>query len=185
MPIQGRSLRDAGQRFCDHVNSVLTRTVTETRLVVFEVPPRIQVTFRQAGQPIEARLQTLFGALKLYFGQICESVITPDGLHTLRTIAYKYTLTPEGSQEPVLRWEYLKSPPIGAEWCRHHLQGPVELQIHGHTVSLNAMHMPTGYVAFEEVLRFCIVDLGVAPLSGDWDEVLRDSYNLFKTEFTQ
>lgn len=185
MPIQGWTLREAAQRFCDHVNYVLTRTVTETRLVVFEVPPRIQVTFRQAGQPIEARLQTRFGPMRLYLGQVCESVRTPDGMHELRTIGYRYTLTPGDKTEPLLRWEYLKIPPAGALWCRHHLQGPVELQIHEHSVSLNDLHLPTGYVPFEEVLRYCIVDLGVPPLSEDWDAVLRDSYERFKTEFTR
>ncbi|MBI2455099.1 MAG: hypothetical protein HYV46_03055 [candidate division NC10 bacterium] len=106
-------------------------------------------------------------------------------MHELRTIDYRYTLTPGDKTEPLLRWEYLKTPPAGALWCRHHLQGPVELQIHEHSVSLNDLHLPTGYVPFEEVLRFCIVDLGVPPLSEDWDAVLRDSYERFKTEFTR
>lgn len=184
MPIQGLTLREAAQRFCDHVNHVLTRTVTKTRLVVFEVPPRIQVTFRQAGQPIEARLQTRFGPIRFSFFQVCESLKTPRGIHELRTIAYRYTLTPGEETEPLLRWEYVKTPQADALWCRHHLQGPIEFQINGYTVPLNALHMPTGYVPFEEVLRFCIVDLEVPPLSEDWDRVLRDSYERFRTDFT-
>ncbi len=185
MPIQGWTLREAAQRFCDHVNYVLTRTVTETRLVVFEVPPRIHVTFRQSGHPIEATLQTRFGLMRFSFFQVCESTKTPDGLHELQTISYRYALTPGGETEPLLRWEYVKTPPADALWCRHHLQGLIELQIHEYTVPLNALHLPTGYVPFEEVLRFCIVDLGVPPLSEDWDAVLRDSYERFKTEFTR
>ncbi len=185
MPIQGRTLREAAQRFCDHVNSVLTHTVTETRLVVVEVPPRIHVTFRQAGQPIEAMLQTHLGPRRLSFFQVCESVRTPDGLHELRTISYRYTLTPGNETEPMLRWEYVKTPPDDALWCRHHLQGPVDLLIQQRSVSLNYIHLPTGYVPFEEILRFCIVDLGVDPLSGGWDQVLRESYDRFKTEFTR
>ncbi len=185
MPIQGRTLREAAQRFCDHVNSVLSRTVTETRLVVFEVPPRIHVTFRQAGLPVEAILQTDFGPIRFSFFQVCESVRTPGGLHELRTIAYRYSLAPGYETEPLVRWEYVKTPPADALWCRHHLQGPVEVQIDGYELSLNALHVPTGYVPFEEILRFCIVDLGVHPLSADWDRVLRESYDLFKTEFTR
>jgi hypothetical protein len=61
----------------------------------------------------------------------------------------------------------------------------VNLPLLGPAVSLNDLHLPTGYVAFEEVLRFCIVDLGVHPLSDGWDGVLRESYEQFKTEFTQ
>ena len=59
------------------------------------------------------------------------------------------------------------------------------MHVHGHAVPLNDLHLPTGYVAFEEVLRFCIVDLHVRPLAEDWDQTLRNSYDRFKTEFTQ
>ena len=186
MPIQGGTLREAAQTFCDHVNHVLTRTVTEARLVVFEVPPRVQLTFRQAGQPITARLATRFGWMGLYLGQVCESVVVSNGLHELRTVEYKYTLTPEGAREPLLRWEYIRTPPADAQWCRHHLQGTVTLfQRDDQWTLLNDLHLPTGYVAFEDVLRFCIVDLGVVPLAHNWDQTLRTSYDAFKTEFAQ
>ena len=98
---------------------------------------------------------------------------------------YRYTLTPAGADEPLLRWEYVRSPPPGAEWCRHHLQGSEELEINGYVVPLDAFHLPTGYVTFEEVLRFCIVDLGVLPLHRNWSAILRDSYEQFKAEFVR
>jgi hypothetical protein len=51
---------------------------------------------------------------------------------------------------------------------------------------MNKLHVPTGFVAIEEVLRFCIVDLGVPPLAGEdrWNTALDESYRRFKTEFT-
>lgn len=185
MPIRGGSLHQAAQTFCDHANRVLNRTVTRARLVVFGVAPRVQVAFRQAGRPFKARLQTCFGRMGLYLGQVCDSVVGPDDLHTLRTIAYTYTLTPAGADEPILRWEYVRSPPPGAEWCRHHLQGPVDLEIRGIPVELNDLHLPTGYVTFEDVIRFCIVDLDVQPLHVDWSAILRESYEQFRTEFVR
>lgn len=187
MPITGRTLREAAQKLCDHINRVLSRTVTRTRVVPVgrEGVPRIEVTFRQGGQPIRARLRTRFGPMGLYLGQVCEWVLKRDRLHQLRTVKYAYTLTPDGEDEPLLRWEYIRQPEPEALWCRHHLQGPVDLQLNRHTASLNDLHLPTGYVPFEEVLRFCIIDLGVRPLSRDWDRTLRDSYEQFKTEFTQ
>ena len=48
---------------------------------------------------------------------------------------------------------------------------------------LNDLHLPTGFTTIEEVLRFCIVDLGVTPLSDEWDRVLTDSYEKFKGDF--
>ena len=44
-----------------------------------------------------------------------------------------------------------------------------------HAVSLNDLHLPTGYVAVEEILRFCIADLGVRLRSREWDRILLDS----------
>lgn len=65
----------------------------------------------------------------------------------------------------MVRWEYDRIP-------------EAETRKSGH-------HLPTGYVPFEEVLRFCIADLGVPPLAEDWDQILRDTYEQFKTEFAE
>ena len=186
-PIRAESLRAASQAFCDHVNRVLATTITQTRLQVILSPdaPRAQLAFRQGGQPIPARLTTRFGLMGLYLGQVCTADRTPDGLHELRTVEYRYTVTPDGAAEPLLRWEYIRTPGPEDLWCRHHLQGPIHLEFPRDTVSLNDLHLPTGYVPFEDVLRFCIVDLGVRPLSEDWDRILRESYARFKTEFTE
>jgi hypothetical protein len=54
----------------------------------------------------------------------------------------------------------------------------------GDGIDMNHFHLPTGFVAVEEVLRFCIHDLGLRPLSTGWHEVLEESYRLFKTDFT-
>lgn len=187
MAITGRSLRDAAENFRGHINRVLAQTVTRTPVFVIpaEETHRIQVAFRLPGQPAGPQLVTGFGRIRVYLGQVCESERRADGRHELRTVEYRYYLTPEGAEQPLLRWEYIRAPEAGALWCRHHLQGPMNLPLPGHVVSLNDLHLPTGYVAFEEVLRFCIVDLGVRPLSDAWDGILRDSYERFKTEFTQ
>ena len=38
---------------------------------------------------------------------------------------------------------------------------------------------------FEEILRFCIVDLGIRPLNQGWDKILTESYTNFKADFLQ
>jgi hypothetical protein len=63
------------------------------------------------------------------------------------------------------------------------LQGPILLSFGPATVSLNSLHLPTGYVTLEDVIRFCIHDLGMPPLSADWDETLIQSYREFKDQF--
>ncbi len=185
MPITGRTLAEAAHTFRDHINYVLARTVTQTPVVLVPSLQRFQITFRQAGQPIQASLNTRFGRMGLYFGQVCDSVVREDGFHILRTVSYKYALYPERGEEPVIRWEYVREPRPGDLSCRHHVQGPIPLRLNDHTISLNEIHLPTGYVTFEEILRFCIVDLGVSPLNAEWDRILRESYEQFKIEFTE
>lgn len=187
MPITGATLADAARNFRDHVNHVLSRTVTQTRLVLVEVPglPRFQITFRQGGQPIQAQLNTRFGRMGFYLGQVCASVVREDGLHELRTLSYRYALYSDRGDEPIIRWEYVRDLGQEERWCRHHLQGPIDVRCNRDIVSLNDVHLPTGYVTFEEILRFCVVDLGVPPLHADWDRTLGESYELFKTEFGQ
>jgi hypothetical protein len=184
VPYVGATLKDAARQFCDALNRVLNTTVTKARLVEFgpkdQPNARRQVAFRQAGSPISAPLNSRFGIVGLYIGQVCDSIETKQGRQFI-TAEYRYTLTPEGANEALLRWEYVRQP--DGQWCRHHLQGPVALAMgRGDPVPLNDLHLPTGYVTIEEVLRFCIVDLGVEPLSKDWDAILTASYEKFKAE---
>jgi len=176
VPIVAPSVWNAARRFYEHLNEVLATTVTQTRLVPVRSRAReilIEITFRQAGHPIKASLATRFGPLRLYLGQVCDGISRHDGRVQLRTIRYKYTLAARDEDDPIFRWEY--GPPLSGFYSRHHLQGAVHLQIGRHALSLNDLHLPTGYVAVEEVLRFCIADLGVRPRSGDWNQILLDS----------
>jgi hypothetical protein len=177
------SLEEVAAIFRDHLNAVLARTVTRTRLVPLKVKTGIQIAFRQGGAPTEALLHTRYGRMALYLGQTCESVVTEQRAHRLRTVSYRYTLRHDDSQEPVFRWEYEKHPPHPGMHCRHHLQGDIPLRIGRRELSLNDLHLPTGFVTLEEVLRFCIVDLQVEPLSDNWHEILAESYEHFKTDF--
>jgi len=188
--IEGATLGEAVERLREHLNRLLARTVTETPLITFEREPgkrSLYLGFRHRGRPTQAPLQSpRFGPMGLYLGQRLESETTPDDRHRLYTAEYGYTLTPEGASEPLLRWEYIRRwPTPEARWCRHHLQGPVRLETGRQPVSLNDWHLPTGYVPIEDVLRFCIVDLGVAPLSERWHEELEESYRRFRTEFAR
>ncbi|HTF36075.1 MAG TPA: hypothetical protein VK714_20510 [Myxococcota bacterium] len=125
----------------------------------------------------------------LYLGQRCETRLV-DGEHQVATLSYQYklyasgTFTPGDEREALLRWEYLKHWPTDEDrWCRHHVQGPVNLGL-GDGVLLKDLHLPTGYVVIEDVIRFCVADLGVHPLSDGWHDHLMESYELFRKEST-
>lgn len=184
MPIEAPTLLAAARKLQEHLNGLLTRTITETRLVAVALQgaPRVLVTFRQAGKPIFAPLRTRFDTFHLSLRQICEGIPGEGGGVQLQTVIYAYTLTPLGAREPAFRWEYEKRPQPGFLASRHHLQGEIPLPP-PFGISLNKLHVPTGYTLIEDIIRFCIVDLGVSPLSGAWDRLLQESEDVFKHDF--
>src|SRR5262245_8616189 len=152
MPIEGRSLEDVSQQFCDQLDRLLAKTISERRLVLISVGPRINISYRRgSGYPERAELKTCFGQIGLYIGLICDAEEIGRRRFRLSVSAYKYSLTPIGSNDPLCRWEYLKQwPKEDDRWCRHHLQGDIPVSIADNRVSLNDLHLPTGYVTIED-----------------------------------
>jgi hypothetical protein len=185
LPRVGATLGEVVRSFQHDLNRLLAKTLTEARLVPFSVRggEAMQLAFRQRRSPVEARFRTRFGPMELFLGQLCGGEPTADRGVRLVTRGYRYTLTPAGDEEPAIRWEYQRDYPTERDrWCRHHVQGLGSLPLGGGNVPLNALHLPTGYVPIEEVIRFCIVDLGAPPLSAEWHEELKRSYESFKEE---
>jgi hypothetical protein len=194
MPIEGRHLREVSQILREHLNVLLSHTITRVPLIAYfdRGSTFTQLSFRHGGVPSTITLHTKFGSVDLFLAQMCDAI---EGQHhrvQLRTTKYRYTLTPAGASEPAFRWEYEKFPSASSFWCRHHLQGPLPFQFgHSPTITLNDLHLPTGWVTIEEVIRVCIVDLGVTPLETAlenngvpaWHARLQDSYERFKNEF--
>ena len=185
MPIEAPTLPAAAKTLQDHLNDLLTRTLTETRLIVFRVPNSsvVSVSFRQKGKPSSAELKTSRGRMSLELWQTCAGVpARRPGYVQLQTIRYRYALTVKDAEEPMLRWDYEKVRPAAKSWCRHHFQGCLPLP-EPFGVALNELHVPTGYTLIEDVIRFCIDDLGVRARSPDWEDLLEESERKFKEEF--
>jgi hypothetical protein len=185
MTIRGRSLGEASRIFVDHINSVLHKTLTQTPLSVEIAGSIANIRFRRGTHPATAQIRTRYGIVDLYIGQLCDTILGEQNDHVLRTVSYRYALVFDGRSEPLMRWEYVRTASADDRYCRHHLQGSIELDVidsDGRTASLQDWHLPTGSVSIEEVLRFCIVDLGVRPLDEDWHDILRDSHARFSTQ---
>jgi hypothetical protein len=59
-------------------------------------------------------------------------------------------------------------------------------RIFGDALDLNRLHVPTGWVFLEAVIRFLIADFGVAPPCGTkWPGILADGERLFREDFTR
>lgn len=186
MPIVGASLPDAARQFCDHFNRVLSTTITQARLSPLYVRgnPFAMINFRRYGEAATATLSSRYGTLELYLQQWCGSIVR-GGRHILRTEKYRYAISLTPEKEPLFRWEYERVPTPENKHPRHHVHLDTDVDLHGHMVSLKDLHIATGYLPFEELIRFCIVELGTPPLQTGWEEVLKESYQLFKAEFTQ
>jgi hypothetical protein len=82
------------------------------------------------------------------------------------TAEYAYTLAAdEGLREELVAWHWQQ----GAAWPHPHLH-----------VRGEKPHIPTGRVAFEEVLLYAITDLGVTPARNDAVDVLQETLRRFK-----
>lgn len=95
--------------------------------------------------------------------------------HRLRTIGYRYALTPDEDprSDAFVRWEFDRDV--------HHIQ--VGATVGGY--DLNRLHLPTGWVPLERVLRFLVDELGVTPRCDrqTFDTALRKSERQFFDEF--
>ena len=50
----------------------------------------------------------------------------------------------------------------------------------GGVLDLNKIHLPSGWITVEEVVRFLITELKVKPFSDDWDDLLQKSEHKFR-----
>jgi hypothetical protein len=178
---EGRSLEAAAHVFADRLNRLLNKTVTKARVVPAKRKKRLALALREGGEP-GALLHTVYGPLVLSLDQIVTSTKV-GGRHRLQTVRYRYSLAPDRVTEALVRWDYCRSDEHGDRtFCRRHLQGVLPIRLPKGMARLNDFHLPTGYVAIEDILRFTIVDLEVAPLSGDWDAILKESSGDFREQ---
>jgi hypothetical protein len=131
--------------------------------------------------------------MDLYLGQTCDAV-RDEGQRQfrLRTISYAYSLQPHMMSDQMIRWEYVKFPGEDSYWSRHHVQGPITFEIPEdgatvHNINMNDWHLPTGWVTIEDVVRFCLHDLGANALSEprEWHKALNESTEVFRTQFAR
>ena len=186
MSITARSLDAAVREFKDQVDGLLNGTLTLARIQPNRLDGKkgrstlVAIGLRSSrGVPGASLLSRTYRTrLVLSVGQHLMSEVTNSGDHVLRTVKYRYGLTLEGENDALIRWEYDRQ--RLDQRCRHHIQGAPEVIIKNQHVPLKDFHLPSGYVPLEEVIRFCIVDLGVKPLSENWDDILTESYQRFR-----
>jgi hypothetical protein len=168
--------------FREHINDVLHRTVTEVSLNQIETKDhKALLQFaRNVSVPIGS-------GYYFYLGQSLRAVKTGSKEYCLRTIGYSYRIADGPDRKDwLIRWEYNSretEQQAKALHPRHHchLQAKMPCFNNKDQLSLAKMHISSGWVTFEEVIRFAIQELKVVPRFPDkWDQLLKDSEKKFK-----
>jgi hypothetical protein len=129
------------------------------------------------------RLQRSHGPSRLSPSPTQLFKIIPDeryeGEYKAQTLAYIYTVHIEaGSSEDAefVAWHW--HPPTTPGRTEPHPHVHAEHRLSG--LSMSRLHIPTGRVSFEQVVRFLVDDLEVVPPRHDWRDVIAESEERFR-----
>jgi hypothetical protein len=164
--------------FVDHLNGVLNRTVSKSRLTALRDKtvehPRFDITRYVDGatHPIQLNGSSLLLRVQQKIEVVGERC---------QTVTYQYRLQRNGDRESwLVRWEfYRERPRVDYPYPLAHLHLNANLADSGEDV--HGFHFPTRRVPIELVLWHLIVEWDVKPLSGD---VLEDSIKGFEERQT-
>lgn len=183
--LTGSTPKEVFNRFVQHLNRLLHSSVCDAPLVsviILERPQRAQMSFRQGNVPVAAKLRS--GGWYLYLGQTLETVRERNTHWRLRTLGYSYRIQRgPGQDDPwVFRFEYISRELQSLPHPRHHLHVPAKLRLPrtNREVDLAKVHIPTGWVTVEELVRFLVQGLGVKSRKSTWDQLCRESEETFR-----
>lgn len=97
----------------------------------------------------------------------------PRGPYKVKTTAYFYSLEEDGGKE-ILTYQW--HPKGVCKFPHIHLGSSSKLGLK----TLNKLHLPTGRIALEQVLRLAVEELGVKPVKTDWSIILSEAQGLFE-----
>jgi hypothetical protein len=189
--------RQVAQGFVNHLNGVLNRTVTQSRLVTVQdttvAHPRFDVLrlVAHASQPLELNRSSL-----LLVAQQKIDIVEA----RCQTVTYHYRLQRDaGPNSWLVRWEFLREKPT-ADYdyplAHIHVNGEVLERERRQGILRSAttpvagrpdgssLHFPTRRVPLELVLQHLIVEWGVEPLDDDWRAILGESIGGFEERQT-
>jgi hypothetical protein len=133
-------------------------------------------------------VDTRFGLLIFHMTQTVEPVWNDlFQKYQLQTNAYSYRLEHPGAatNDAFFRWEYKRKPASVPGPPRHHMHALATTPCDGRALDLDKLHLPTGWVLIEDVIRFLITELGMKPPCGDnWAKMLAESEEVFHTQFS-
>ncbi len=178
-PLTAKSPEKLFRKFKNHLDRLLHSTITEAPLeIVPLVDDRCYLQFQ------EKKRRTCKKIGKGYFLYVGQALWAKKKSkeYELRTLGYTYqiSLGPSFDDQCIIRWEYTSRKLQSALYPRHHVQMGTEMKVGRRQWNLNDIHVPTGYLTIEEIIRFAICELGVKSKKTNWDNILRTSEDKFR-----
>jgi hypothetical protein len=171
------------REFQSHLGGLLNRTITDGPLSLRHrgENPYAQVTFRDE-QELSTAVPIAGCPFFLAISQHLKVSEEAPKNWLLKTTQYSYHLL-EGrdiGSRWIVRWEYVSPEVRAMEHPRHHVHLPIKIESLTGVLDLDALHLSTGWVTVEEIIRFLIVELGAKARSNDWPQQLAESEALFR-----
>ena len=166
--------RRAAQRFADHLNGVLNRTVSDSRLVVAPIPGEPD-TFKltRVVEEDDVPLELDGTTARLFVQQV---VVVEDD--QCRTESYLYRLQADHVSALDSRSLGVPSRPAAGEISLSAGARARQWDLRRREAG-EPQHIATARVSLELVLRNLISDWGVKPRTNDWEAILKQSAEAF------
>ncbi len=170
----GRTPREALAAFIDPLQRALS-CVTRANLVYRPPWPRQVQALGASEEPIRLTTTTGGRGPSLYVEQQYQLVEAPGehGPWKVSTRAYRYRIDAAVRDELVL-WHWH---PTDREGRLHREPRP---HLHAQVGELRGLHLLTGRVGLESVIRVLLTEFGVRPRRDDWQDVLDATEALFE-----
>jgi hypothetical protein len=172
--------RRVAQGFVDHLNGVVNRTVSKSRLSLLPDQtvshPRFDVTryVDDAIEPLELNGTSLL--------LLAQQKIDVEAGHC-RTVTYQYRLQQERDPKSwLVRWEFFRQKPKP-----DYVYPPAHIHLNANLIEgrdVHQLHFPTRRVPLELVLWHLIVEWAVKPLNREWLAILEESIRGFEERQT-
>ena len=189
MAIEGRTARECFDGFERELKTFIPKVLTTVPFKIFIRDCEGDLKFPQGDDAISVPVETKLGTLYVYLRQqLSAEWIEEKDQYRLTTKRYWYRLCKNQDSQELIRWEYRKRDrEINNSTCRNHVHihggGAFSLESN-QKLPVSRLHLPTGWVTMEEILRFLIVDLGFSPLCGEeWPQILGASEARFYRDF--
>src|SRR5262249_11568026 len=145
---------------------------------------RFGVAFRPFDRPAPVSLRS--GDRLLFFVDLTIEIgVESPRDHSVRIFAYRHHILDRDERE-ILAFHWHQEGKSRMRSPHLHLSsaiGPVPLP-GGSIVTLDQMHLPTGFVALGDVVRLLVVEFGAVPRRDDWEAILNRPQHLELTDLS-